>query len=188
MSTEHLSRPALVVVDMQNGFLNHHSKHITPAVVALAQEWSSRGLPVVFTRFLNRPDSAYEKYFSWTRLTDSPETDLAAELADLTDGRPVIDKPGYTLFTPEGASLVAEHEWTDLVFCGVATDSCVLKSAADAFEHGYGPWIVTDACASDAGPDVHDAGLTVAHRLIGRRQLVTTEELLARLASAESRA
>lgn len=35
------------------------------------------------------------------------------------------------------------------MFCGIATERDVLKSAADAFEHGYGPWIVTDACASD---------------------------------------
>ncbi|WP_254403348.1 isochorismatase family protein [Streptomyces anulatus] len=73
--------------------------------------------------------------------------------------------------------------WTDLVFCGIATESCVLKSAADAFEHGHAPWIVTDACASDAGTDVHDAGLVVARRLIGTGQLVTTEHVVDQLAA-----
>lgn len=186
MPTDHLTRPALVVIDMQNGFLNHHSRHITPAVVALVQEWTSRGLPVVFTRFFNEPGSAYEKYFKWTRLVDSPETDLAPEIAAMADGSPVVDKPGYTLFTQEGAALVAEHGWTDLVFCGVATESCVLKSAVDAFEHGYGPWIATDACASDAGAPVHDAGLTVARRLVGKHQLVTVDDLLSRLTPIET--
>ncbi len=71
--------------------------------------------------------------------------------------------------------------WTDLAFCGIATESCVLKSAADAFEHGYAPWIVTDACASDAGPDVHDAGLLVARRLIGTGQLVDVEHVMGQL-------
>ena len=60
------------------------------------------------------------------------------------------------------------------MFCGIATERDVLKSAADAFEHGYGPWIVTDACASDAGPEIHESGLTVARRLIGRNQLIPT--------------
>ncbi|MFH8837166.1 isochorismatase family protein [Streptomyces sp. NPDC017868] len=54
----------------------------------------------------------------------------------------------------ETAELIPRAGWTGLVFCAIATASCVLKSAADAFEHGYAPWIVTDTCASasDTGP------------------------------------
>ncbi|MGW4855317.1 isochorismatase family protein [Streptomyces sp. NPDC004288] len=77
--------------------------------------------------------------------------------------------------------LIRRGGWTDLVFCGIATESCVLKSAADAFEHDYAPWIVTDACASDAGPDVHCAGLVVARRLIGTGQLVTSDHMIGQL-------
>ncbi|MFE1781533.1 isochorismatase family protein [Streptomyces sp. NPDC059506] len=95
----------------------------------------------------------------------------------------VVDKTGYTLFTPEATELIRQAGWTDLVFCGIATESCVLKSAADAFEHGYAPWIVTDASASDAGPDVHDAGLVVARRLIGIGQLVTVDHVVEQLAT-----
>lgn len=169
---------------MQNGFLNHNSRHVVPAVASLVSAWAGRGLPVVFTRYFNQPGSSYEKYFSWSRLMDAPETDLTPQIADLAAGRLVLDKLGYTLFTDDGAALVRENGWHDLVFCGVATESCVLKSATDAFEHGYGPWIVTDACASDGGPDFHDAGLKVAQRLIGRGQLITTSTLLEQLAPA----
>ncbi|MEK8146136.1 hypothetical protein NKH18_47785 [Streptomyces sp. M10(2022)] len=41
--------------------------------------------------------------------------------------------------------------------------------------------MVHDACATDAGPDVHDAGLVVARRLIGTSQLVTTEHVVGQL-------
>ncbi|MEU4388719.1 isochorismatase family cysteine hydrolase [Promicromonospora sp. NPDC023805] len=182
MTSTHLSNPVLVVVDVQNGFVNQHSKHAVGAIVDLVTTWTALGLPVVFTRYLNQPGSAYEKYFSWSRLMDSPETDLVPELQPLAVGHPVIDKLGYTLFSSKGAELVRGQGWNDLVFCGIATESCVLKSAADAFEHGYGPWIVTDACASDAGPETHDAGLTVARRLIGRNQLITSSTLLKSIA------
>jgi nicotinamidase-related amidase len=172
----------LVVVDAQNGFINHHSRHAVPAIGALAERWLSAGRPVLFTRYLNHPDSPFERYFSWTRLQSAPETDIAPSLAALTArAHAVIDKPGYTLFTPEAEKLISKEGWTDLVFCGIATESCVLKSAADAFERGYAPWLVTDASASDAGPTVHDAGLLVARRLIGPRQLTTTTTLLAQL-------
>lgn len=178
-----LSNPVLVVVDVQNGFVNRHSEYVVAPVVELVTEWIGKGLPVVFTRYFNQEGSAYERYFSWSRLMGSPETDLVPEVASLAEGHPVLDKYGYTLFTDEGAALVQERGWNDLVFCGIATESCVLKSATDAFERGYGPWIVTDASASDGGPAMHDAGLLVAKRLIGRGQLVTRYTMLGMLAS-----
>ncbi|MFD8009904.1 isochorismatase family cysteine hydrolase [Streptomyces sp. NPDC058955] len=173
---------ALVVIDMQNGFVNHHSRHAVPAVSDLVAQWSAAGRAVIFTRYFNYPDSPYERFFQWHRLQEAPETDIVPELAEAAaHAHAIVDKTGYTLLTPEATELIRRAGWTDLVFCGIATESCVLKSAADAFEHGYAPWIVTDACASDAGPDVHDAGLLVARRLIGTGQLVTADHLMGQL-------
>ncbi|WP_258037167.1 MULTISPECIES: isochorismatase family cysteine hydrolase [unclassified Streptomyces] len=175
----------LVVVDAQNGFVNRHSEHAVPVVAALAERWLNAGRPAVFTRYVNHPGSPFERFFSWTRLQGPPETDLVPGLAALLPrARAVIDKPGYTVFTPETEALIDGTGWTDLVFCGIATDSCVLKSAADAFERGFAPWLVTDACASDAGPAVHDAGLLVARRLIGPGKLISASSLLAQLPEA----
>ncbi|MGD3109415.1 isochorismatase family cysteine hydrolase [Streptomyces sp. YGL11-2] len=176
---------ALVVIDLQNGFVNHHSRHIVPAVLDLVTRWTRTGRPVIFTRYFNHPGSPYERFFQWSRLQEPPETDIVPELAgQAASAYATIDKAGYTLFTPQATELIRQAGWTDLVFCGVATESCVLKSAADAFEHGYAPRIVTDACASDAGPDVHDAGLVVARRLIGPRQLVTIDHVIRELPAA----
>jgi nicotinamidase-related amidase len=173
---------ALVVIDMQNGFVNHHSRHAVPAVSDLVAQWYAADRPVIFTRYFNYPDSPYERFFQWHRLQEPPETEIVTELADAAArAHAVVDKTGYTLFTPEATDLLRQVGWTDLVFCGIATESCVLKSAADAFEHGYAPWIITDACASDAGPDVHDAGLLVARRLIGAGQLVTMANVMGQL-------
>lgn len=175
---------ALVVIDTQNGFVNRHSRHVVSAVADLVAQWYAAGRPVIFTRYFNYPDSPYERFFQWHRLQEPPETDIVSELAEAAaHAYRVIDKTGYTLFTPEATDLIRQAGWTDLVFCGIATESCVLKSAADAFENGYAPWIITDACASDAGPDVHDAGLLVARRLIGTGQLVTSEYVMGQLAA-----
>ncbi|WP_240134451.1 isochorismatase family cysteine hydrolase [Streptomyces sp. MUM 178J] len=181
-----IGKAALVVVDMQNGFINHHSHHAVPAVADLVATWTAVGRPVVFTRYFNYPDSPYERFFHWRRLQEPPETEIVPELADAASrARVVIDKTGYTFLTTQANALAREAGWTDLVFCGVATESCVLKSAADAFEQGFAPWIVTDACASDAGPDVHDAGLVVARRLIGEGQLVTMGHVIQELSARD---
>lgn len=170
---------ALIVIDMQNGFLNHHSRHILPAVTDLVDHWTTAGGPVVFTRYHNHPGSPFHRVMGWTRLQHAPETDIAPDLRDrAAAAHALVDKPAYTCFTDEASRLINQNGWTELVFVGVATESCVLKSAVDAFERGYTPWMVTDACASDAGAEVHQAGLTVARRLIGAAQLITTTDLL----------
>jgi len=176
------AKTALVVIDVQNGFANECSRHIIPAVVNLVERWQQAGGDTIFTRYLNYPGSPYERLLHWSRLQMSPETDIVDELVPYLDkARVVIDKPIYTLFTDEGVQVVREGEWTDLVFCGIATESCVLKSAVDAFELGYTPWVVRDASASHDGRASHEAGLLVTGRFIGYGQLIDAATLVAKL-------
>ena len=89
-------------------------------------------------------------------------------------------RKGYTLFNEQGRELVDQHGWTDLVFCGIDTEICVLKSAVDAFEAGITPWVLTDASASHSSQAAHDAGIFIGRRFIGREQFITVEQLLDR--------
>jgi len=171
-------RPVLVVVDVQNGFITEDSAPVVPVIVELVRRWQGLGGEVVFTRYLNYAGSPYERLIGWTEMTHAPDTDLVPELASHVGHSPVVDKRIYSLFTPEGTQLVDEHRWTDLYICGIDTDSCVLKTAVDAFERGdLTPWIVEDACASHAGPEPHNAGLLVARRFIGRSQIISVAGL-----------
>jgi nicotinamidase-related amidase len=72
------------------------------------------------------------------------------------------------------------------LICGIAIESCVCKTAVDAFERNLTPWVLVDACASHAGTMTHEAGLVVTSRFIGKRQLISTSDLPLRglLASA----
>ncbi|GAA2822654.1 isochorismatase family cysteine hydrolase [Saccharopolyspora taberi] len=169
----------LVVVDMQNGFVSTKSEPIVPKVVDLVERWEDSGRDVVFTRFINGPGSQFERLIHWSRLQDSPEIDIVPELASHAERAvAVVDKPAmYSSFTPEFTTLVEQHEWTDFVVCGIATESCVMKTATDAFERGHTPWLVTDASYSHAGEEPHLAGLLVIKRFIGRDQMVTSDAL-----------
>ncbi|CUU57846.1 Nicotinamidase-related amidase [Parafrankia irregularis] len=168
--------PVLVVIDAQNGFLTEHSRPVVPTIVDLVQRWQAAGGATIFTRYLNFPGSQYERIMGWTKLQESPETDLVDELSPYHEkATAVVDKTIYTLFNEAGSAVVAEHEWTDLYICGIDTNSCVLKTAVDAFERDLTPWIVVDACASHSGPEAHDAGLLVARKFIGESQLIASQ-------------
>lgn len=168
---------ALVVIDAQEGFVNSRSEHVIPVIASVIERWQGLGRPVVFTRFLNKPGSLYEELIDWRRLQGPPETNLHPDLKPFATS--VIDKHGYTFFTDEGSELVTRNGWDTLVFCGIATESCVLKSAVDAFERGIIPWVLTDASGSHAGNLVHEAGLHVLGRFIGGGQLIDSETLFA---------
>jgi nicotinamidase-related amidase len=172
-----ITRAVLIVVDMQQGFLHANSEHVVPQVVSLVHRWRAAGGSLIFTRFRNSPGSAYERFFQWTALMEPPQTDLIPELAEHADEATVIDKRTYTLFNQDGARAIEYGGWSDIFICGLTTESCVLKTAVDAFERDLAPWVVTDACATHAGVEAHQAGLLVLRRFIGVNQLITSADL-----------
>ncbi|MEV0197375.1 cysteine hydrolase [Nonomuraea sp. NPDC050691] len=168
----------LVVVDVQNGFVREESVHVVPVIADLVRRWQASGGDVVFTRYLNYAGSNFEKLFNWSKLMESPETDIVPVLAPYAQkATAIVDKTTYTLFNKEGTALVREHGWTDLYVCGIATESCVLKTAVDAFELDLTPWLIEDASASHAGPAAHDAGVLVTSRFIGPKQIIKVSEI-----------
>lgn len=168
----------LIVVDMQNGFLGSKTEHIVPCIEELVQKWQALGGATVFTRFISLPDGQYERLINWKRLQTSPEIDICPSLVPFA--KCVIEKNYYTAFTDEFKHMVSSNTWTNFAICGIATDSCVLKTAADAFELGYTPFVLNDACASHAGPDIHEAALSILKRFIGRNQVIETSAFLDR--------
>jgi nicotinamidase-related amidase len=68
--------------------------------------------------------------------------------------------------------------WSDVYVCGIDTEVCVLKTAVDAFERDIVPWLVMDASASHSGVEAHEAGLLVAQKMLGRRQLISAANVI----------
>ncbi|WP_097323213.1 cysteine hydrolase [Paractinoplanes atraurantiacus] len=171
------SSSVLVVVDVQNGFIRPPSAPVVPVIAGLVEHWQQESGAVVFTRYLNYPGSPFERMIHWEKLQESPETDIVPDLAALAEHSITLDKRIYSLFSPEGAQLVKERGWTDLYICGIATESCVLKTAVDAFELNLTPWVIADASASHAGQEAHDAGMLVIRRFIGAGQIIRVSDV-----------
>ncbi|WP_433388446.1 cysteine hydrolase [Micromonospora sp. KLBMP9576] len=170
-------RPVLVVTDVQNGFVREQSAHVVPIIVDVVRRWQQAGGETLFTRYINYPGSPFERFFGWHRLQSSPETDIVADLTPYVDRGIVLDKVIYSPFTSDGIKLFQQRGWREFYFCGIATESCVLKGAVDAFERNLTPWLIADASASHAGPEAHEAGLLVARRFIGPRQVITSAQI-----------
>lgn len=165
----------LLVVDMQNGFINEKSRIVIPFVKKIIEIFQRKKKLIAFTRFINHPDSEYRRWINWGRLGVEPEINIIEEFKNLPEN--IFDKTHYTPFTNEFKAFLKENNIGRIFICGVATDSCVMKSAIDSFESGIQPIVVRDACYSHAGEEAHAAGLLVISRNIGRGQVKTIDEI-----------
>ncbi len=71
---------------------------------------------------------------------------------------------------------------TGLVIVGVITEGCVETTARNAADRGYDCIVVEDGCASDFGPEAHEASLLSFARMFG--QVMSTEVVLERFEAA----
>jgi nicotinamidase-related amidase len=159
----------LLVVDVQLGFLNHYTQHIPERVAQLLTR--SFYEPVLFTRFVNAPESAYRRFLDWHECAEPPQTDLAPEILPFVNEELVFAKPGYAGISDELADYLIENGFEEVAITGIDTDMCVLKVAMDIFDLGIRPIVLTDCCASTAGLQSHLAGLAILARNIGADQL-----------------
>lgn len=158
---------ALVVVDMQNGFLAEGGSfsrmgfdvgRLRPAVRGCSELTAaarSAGVPVVFTRFVYQPGYAdagvtSRELFGGIRrvgglLEGSWDAQIVAELAR-TPVDFVIDKSRYSSFYGTRLQpLLSGLGIRTLVVCGITTNMCVESTVRDAAQRDYRTVVVADA-------------------------------------------
>lgn len=162
----------LLVVDVQNSFINEFTAAIPGRVRLLIER--GRFDQVLFTRFVNVPDSPYRRLLDWHECAEPPATEISLELAELVEPDRVFDKPGFTGIPDDLATRLRQDEPDEVAIVGIDTDMCVLKVAMDVFDLGITPVVLVDCCASTAGLQAHLAGLATLARNNGAYQLRTT--------------
>jgi nicotinamidase-related amidase len=159
----------LLVVDMQNGFMNEFTRHLTGRIVTLIE--STTYAPILFTRFINVPGSPFHRFVGWHDCTTEPEITLVPELQSFAANELTFTKPGFAGMSDDLEHYLTTNEFERVFLAGVDTDMCVLKIALDIFDLGIEPIVLVDCCASTSGLQSHLAGLAVLARNIGAQQL-----------------
>jgi nicotinamidase-related amidase len=160
---------ALIVVDVQNGFINDYTRHIPERVVTLIEGGAYD--PILFTRFINTPGGPYHRFVGWHACEKPPETNLVEALVPHAAPATTFDKHGYAGIPEDLERYLLTHEIGRTTIVGIDTDMCVLKVAMDVFDLNIEPVILIDCCASTSGLQSHLAGLAVLARNIGAGQL-----------------
>jgi len=163
-----MSNP-LLVVDVQQGFINEFTHHIPQRVVRLIEQGNYA--PILFTRFVNQSEGPYCRLLNWCNCDREPETSLAPELEPYAQETCVYPKLGLCGLPDELCQSLDQQQIERITVVGIDTDMCVLKIAMDLFDRNIEPIVLTDCCASTAGLQAHLAGLAVLSRNIGAQRL-----------------
>ena len=186
-------RTALLVVDMQRGFLDRgaamevpEARAIVPTVAGLVALFRENRLPVAFSQFVYSPAAPllvgdlHPEHKpaapgaptgfgvpSSSCLAGDPSVDVVPELAPAS-GELAVRKHWYDAFagTPLDGALRARGV-RSLVMTGTMTDICVLATVAGAFNREYRVTVVEDGVAT-LWPEIQRATLDIVRRAYGR--------------------
>ena len=153
---------ALVVVDMQNGFLREGNLAsadclaVLPNVVREVDGALRAGDHVIFTADTHEPDDLEFDIFPTHCIRGTTEADLVDELAGFLehDRAHLVRKRRYSaLFETEFEGLLHRYAIDRVRICGVCTDICVLHTTADLRNRDVLVTVVADATATFDAPE-----------------------------------
>jgi nicotinamidase-related amidase len=91
-----MGKTAIVVIDLQNAFVNDNDKALVQKIRKHLENHKYDF--VIFSKFVNKPDSNFVKKLGWSRCKDSPETDLAINPSEISKNAKVFEKHTYSIF------------------------------------------------------------------------------------------
>lgn len=170
-----MARGALIVVDMQKGFLEPGrplycgaaARKIVPLVVRLVESEMAKGSTIVFTQDTHTEDDLEFEMFPRHCVVGTEENDLVAELQALRGVR--LPKTRYSAFfrTPLDA-ILRRRRVEEVAVCGVCTDICVLHTVADARNRDL-PVTVYRDCVASFDPAAHRFALAHMRKILGAK-------------------
>ena len=193
--------PALIVIDMQNGFCMAEgfmnqigldytaSARVVEPIGRLLEASRAAGIPVFFTRYSLKSDYSDAGLLldlfpaiigTGGLVLDSWDAAVIEALAPLP-GETVIDKTRYSAFYDTDLEARLRALGTDMVIvCGVTTNICVESTVRDAFFRDIRTVVPSDGTAA-VTDSMHEGALDSFRYGFG--QVVTVDEIAAALAA-----
>lgn len=198
------ARTALVVIDMQNAFVDSANPsavpvalQIVPTINHLATELRNHGGTVtwVYTTFDDSTKTQWNAFFGGV-YNDEFSDAVIDHLRINSDGHalwheldvqpsdPQFDKDRFSAFLPDHCDLPAylqEQQIDTVLIAGTVTNVCCESSARDALMQNFNVIMMSDANAALSDAD-HNASMTAIAQTFG--DVMSSDELLRRLQTA----
>jgi isochorismate hydrolase len=179
-------RSCLLVVDMQNFFLDSKSPTFTPGglaimsnVAKLIKTFRKRKLPVVYTAHVHKSKEMDGGILGWwwegMILENTKDAEIHPDLAPLPEEK-IIHKHRYSAFYNTDLEIVLRClNVTDLVITGVMTNLCCESTARDAYIRDHKVFFLLDATGT-VNEELHLA--TLRNLAFGFAYVTDTTEIV----------
>jgi len=159
---------ALVIIDMINRFdfrggelLRRRAERAAATILDFRAQAGRAEIPVIYVN---------DNFGEW----HSEQSRLVERAGQLVDPRIAPRPSDYFIIKPQFSGFYATNlpvllpklGVTNLVLTGVATDICILFTAADAHMRDYALWVPEDAVAAETA-ERHEAGLAIMRDHMG---------------------
>ena len=167
----------LLVIDMQNAFINEHNMHTVDNLKLLLDKKPNVFDTCIFTRYINSEDTACNKLLGYSGCWKGTYgVDITEKLQGYATK--VIDKTTYGAITLDIACYLRDNQIDTVFIAGVDTDACVLATAYQLFDLCIRPVIITDCCGTTANdPNAHDNAIACIRRNMGPLSLALSTDV-----------
>ncbi|MFI7699265.1 isochorismatase family protein [Nonomuraea sp. NPDC049480] len=173
-------RPAIVVVDLTNGFTDPDRpsgadlSEVVAATAELIEHGHAARVPVVFTAIAYTPAEADGDAITWLHKAPgmramregSPAVAIDERLPRRAEDVLVVKKGASAFFGTGLAPVLTALRRDTVLVCGATTSGCVRATVVDAVQHGF-PVLVPRECVGDRAPGPHEAALFDIHAKYG---------------------
>lgn len=163
----------LVIMDMQNGYINANTEHLLKDIEELLEE--NKFTHVTCTKFINQQSSPFVQLMNCDKMQTKEETDVSPEIMQYSET--IFPHYGYSCWTPEFTKYVSNILPKIIYFVGLNTETSILMSAVECFNKKVQTEILADYCDSAEGLESHEVGLATLQRLVGEDRVIHLEDL-----------
>jgi nicotinamidase-related amidase len=179
-------RSCLLVVDMQNFFLDPKSPTFTPGglailsnIAGLIKAFRKKKLPVIYTTHMHKSKEMDGGVLGWwwegMIIENTKEAEIHPDLTPLPEEK-VIRKHRYSAFYNTDLEIVLRCLGiTDLIITGVMTNLCCESTARDAYFRDLRVFVLLDATGT-VNEELHLA--TLKNLAFGFAYVAKTEDIL----------
>ena len=168
-----MEKSLLLVVDLQECFINDHTKEIPTKIKQYLVKNKNNFDFVAFTKFVNKPGSNFVKLLGWRECLAPKGCEIAKELLGFVNKKNTFEKQAYSAFKSKKLlSFIKKNKIRKIFICGLNTDACILATAFEGFDLGFETRVLKPLCGTMWGPrDYNDLMLKVLGHKIDNKIL-----------------
>lgn len=164
-------KKALVIIDMQMGFMNDNTKHLEDKIEKFINEHEGVFDKIIATAYINSEHTACYVFEHWDKcMANTVDTYLVPKVHSKIDI--CFEKDVYSCYSEKFKEYLRHFGIEEVYLCGVNTGCCVLHSAFDMYNDLVSCYVIEDLCGSTSGSKSHEAAIQVLEECITKDRVI----------------